>query len=59
MDEISENTWNEELNELFLVKIQFRELFLNEYKMEIQYLKRGNSEYALVELQRELESQRQ
>ena len=24
-DEISEDTWNEELNKLFLVKIQFRE----------------------------------
>ena len=29
MDEISENTWNEELNELFLVNIQFREFFLD------------------------------
>ena len=25
MDEISEKTWNEELNKLFLVKIQVRE----------------------------------
>ena len=27
MDEISEDTWNEELNKLFLVKIQIRENF--------------------------------
>ena len=33
-------------------------LYLNEYKMEIQNLKRRNSECALIESQRELESQR-
>ena len=36
-----------------------RKLDLNEYKMEIQNLKRRDSEYALFESQRELESQRQ
>ena len=38
MDEISEKIFNEELNMPLLVKIQFRENFLNEYKMEIQNL---------------------
>ena len=28
MNEIFEDTWNEELNKLFLVKIQFRENYL-------------------------------
>ena len=60
MDEISENIFNEELDKLFLVKIQFRENFdLHEYNMEIQNSERRNSEYALFESQRELESQRQ
>ena len=60
MNEISENIFNEELNHILSVKIQFREkLFLNEYKMEIQNLKRRNSEYALFESQLELESQKQ
>ena len=36
-----------------------RKLYLNEYKMEIQNLKRRNSEYALFESQLELESQKQ
>ena len=36
-----------------------RKLYLNEYKMEIQNLKRRNSEDALTESQRELESRRQ
>ena len=36
-----------------------RKLYLNEYKMEIQNLKRSKSEYALIESQRELQSQRQ
>ena len=36
-----------------------RKLYLNEYNMEVQNLKRRNSEYALFESQRELESQRQ
>ena len=36
-----------------------RKLYLNEYKMEHQNLRRRNSEYALTESQRELESQRQ
>ena len=35
-----------------------RKLYLNEYKMEIQNLKRRNSEHALFDSQRELESQR-
>ena len=30
MDEISENIFNEELNKLLLVKVQFREKYLNE-----------------------------
>ena len=34
-------------------------MYLNEYNMEIQNLKRRNSEYALFESQREPESQRQ
>ena len=53
MDEISENIFNEELNNLSLVKIQFRE---NYYDLEIQNLERGNSEYALIESRRELEA---
>ena len=57
MNEISENTLNEELDKLLLVKIQ-RKLFLNEYKMEIQNLRQRKSEDALIEWQRELESQR-
>ena len=55
MDEIFENIFNEELNKLLLVKIQFRE---NYYDLEIQNLERGNSEYALIESRRELESER-
>ena len=43
MNEISENTLNEELNKLFLVKIQSKENY--EYDMEIQNLERRNSEY--------------
>ena len=35
-----------------------RNFYLNEYKMELQKLERRNSEYALFESQRELESQR-
>ena len=59
MNEIFENTLNEELSKLFLVKIQFRENFSStEYNMEIQNLERRNSEYALFESQRELKSQR-
>ena len=59
MNEISEKTWNEELNKLFLVKSQLREnFFLTGYDLEIQNLERRNSEYALVESRRELESQR-
>ena len=57
--EISEDTWNEELNKLFFFgKIQFRENFLNDYIMESQNLKRRNSEHSLFEPQRLLESQR-
>ena len=41
MNEISEDTWSEELNKLFSVKIQFREkLYSTEYEMEIQNLGR-------------------
>ena len=58
MNEISEKTWNEELSKPFLVQIQLREDFSMEYNMEIQNLKRRNSEYALFESQRELGSQR-
>ena len=58
MNEISETTWNEELNKLFLVKIQRREKsYLIEYDMEIQNLERRNSECALIESQRKLEPQ--
>ena len=59
MDEIFEDTWNEELNKLLLVKIQISEdFFSTEYDMEIQNLERRNSEYALFEPQRELASER-
>ena len=59
MNDISENTLNEEVNRIFLVKIQFREIFFStEWNMEIQNLERRNSGYALFESQRELESQR-
>ena len=41
MNEISEKSWNEELNKLFMVKIQLRENFyLTEYGLEIQNLER-------------------
>ena len=47
------------MNKLFLVKIQFREkLYSTEDKMKIPNLERRNSEYALIESQRELGSQR-
>ena len=52
MDEISEKTWNEELNKQFLVKIHFR------VQHEDQNLERKTLEYALFEPQRDLESQR-
>ena len=59
MIEIPEDTWNEELSKLFLVNIRIREdFFLTEYNTEIQNLERRNSEYELLESQRELESQR-
>ena len=58
MNEISEKTWNEELNNPFLVKIQLRDKNLTEYDLENQNLERRNSEHALIEFQRELESQR-
>ena len=47
MNEMSENTLNEELDKLLLVKT-LRKLYLNEYKMEIQNLKWRNSENALI-----------
>ena len=59
VNEISDNTLNEELNKLLMVKIQFGENYSTEYNMEIQNSERRNSEYALLESQRELESQRQ
>ena len=56
LNEISEKTWNEEL---FLVKIQLRENWiLTVYDVKLQSLERRNSEYALIESRRELESQR-
>ena len=58
MNEMSENTLNEELDKLLLVKT-LRKLYLNEYKMEIQNLEWRNSEDALIQSQRELESRRQ
>ena len=59
MNEISENTWNEELNKLLLVKKSIqRKLYSTEYNMEIQFLERRNSEHALFESQRELEPQK-
>ena len=58
VDEISEKTWNEELNKLFLGNSAQRKLFLTEYDLEIQNLERRNSEDALSESRRELESQR-
>ena len=44
MNEISENTLNEELNKLLMVKIQFGENYSTEYNMEIQNSERRNSE---------------
>ena len=40
MKEISENTLNEELNKLLMVKIQFGENYSTEYNMEIQNAER-------------------
>ena len=60
MNEISENTLNEELNKQCLVENSVqRKLCSTEYDEEIQNLERRNSEHALFESQRELESQRQ
>ena len=54
---ISENTSSEELNKLFMVKIQFGESFFStEYNMEIQNSERRIPAYALLESQRELGS---
>ena len=59
MIDISEDTWNEELNKLFLVKIQFRENYIRlSTKWRTNILEWRNSEHALFESQRELESQR-
>ena len=59
MNEISEKTWNEELNKPFLVKIPLRENFTRlSTTWRSKILERRNSEYALFESQRELESQR-
>ena len=59
MNEISENTLNEELNKLFLVKIQFRE---NCTRLSARWRPKIWSEEiqktALFESERELESQR-
>ena len=53
MDEISENILNEELKQAIIGENSIqRKLYLNEYKMEIQNLKRRKSEYALIESQR-------
>ena len=49
MDEISENIFNEELDKLSQAEnADQRRLHLTEYDMEIQNLKRRNSEYALT-----------
>ena len=49
MNEISEKTWNEEPNKLFLVKNSAqRKFYLTEYDLEIQNLERRDSEYALI-----------
>ena len=57
MNEISENTLNEELNKLFLVKIQFRE---NYARLSTTWRSKiwSDSEYALFDSQRELESKK-
>ena len=60
MNEISEKTGNEELNKLFLMKIQFGEIYARlgmTWRSKIQKLR--NSEYASFESQCEFESQRQ
>ena len=60
MNGIFEDTWSEELNKLFLVKIQFTEDYTwlsRTWRAKI--LERRNSDFALTESQRELESQRQ
>ena len=60
MNEISEKTWNEEFNKLFLMKIQFRENYARlgmTWRSKIQKLR--NSEYASFESQCEFESERQ
>ena len=60
MNEISEKTWNKELQQAITRENSIqRKLYLNEHKMEIQNSERRNSEYALFESQRELEPQRQ
>ena len=58
MNEISENTLNEELNKLCLVKIQFREIFT---RLSTTWRSKIWSEETqnMHESQRELESQRQ
>ena len=60
MNEISQKTWNEELNKLFLVKIQFRENNIHwmstTWRSKIQSEEIQNTYWS--ESQRELESQR-
>ena len=59
MNEIFGDTWNEELNKLFLVQIHFRESCTRlSTTWRSTNLERRNSEYELFESQRELESQR-
>ena len=59
INEISESTWNEELQEAVLGENSDQiNLHLTEFDLEIQNLERRNSEYALIESRRELESQR-
>ena len=58
MNEISEDISNEELNKLFLVKIQFREKTRLSTTWRCTILERTNSEHALFESQRELVSQK-
>ena len=62
VNEISEHTWNEELDKPIMVTSQSRENYTRlsiTWRSRTQNLERRNSEYALLESQRELESQRQ
>ena len=59
MIEIFDNSWNLEHDKLLWEKIQLRrKLYSTEYDTEIKDLEGRNSEYASIESQHELESQR-